>query len=85
MKNNKTLTKGIIDHNVSYRVSGTRGYFLPTPIIILEGTNSYISCVETWSIMYLCGSIFYVNMCLIFINIFSKIINLPRLVIKLTI
>jgi len=34
MKNNETLTKGIIDHNMNYRVSETRDCFLLGPTIL---------------------------------------------------
>lgn len=34
MKNNETLTKGIIDHNMNYHMSETRDRFLLRPIIL---------------------------------------------------
>lgn len=76
MKNNETLTKGIIDHNVNYRVSGTRGYFLLPRQLYLKG-HSYVLKLYQLNIYV---TIFYAN-CTIFINI-SEIINLSRSVIR---
>lgn len=70
MKNNETLTKGIIDHNMNYRVSGTHDYFLlPTPIIF-ERAFIYMSRASELYQLSIYVTIFYVK-CLIFIHIFS--------------